>query len=141
MVILTTPDVNVIILNFPVPGKEMVVPNEDGSYTILLNAKLSIEERMKAYEHAMRHIKDEDFSKTDAQAIEYQAHNITVSETAERIPADKFQKELERIRRRKKKIQEQIQEYERDMRFIEAYSRSNDSILKSEENRWLYGGL
>ena len=138
---MTTPDVNVIILDFPAPGKEMVVSNEDGSYTILLNARLSAEERLKAYEHAMRHIKEDDFSKSDTQKIEYQAHNIKVPESAERIPADKFQKELERIRKRRKKLQEQIQEYERDMRFIEAYSRNNDAILSSEEDRWLYGGL
>ena len=107
----------------------------------MLNARLSAEERMKAYEHAMRHIKEDDFSKSDAQAIEYRAHDIAVPDTAERIPADKFQKELERIRKRRKKIQEQIREYERDMHFIEVYSRDNDAIMRCEEERWLYGSL
>ena len=51
-----TPDVNVKLINFPNAGKEMVVPNEDGSYTILINAKLSYEDQVKAYEHAMRHL-------------------------------------------------------------------------------------
>ena len=36
-----TPDVNVHLLDFPNYGKEMVVKNEDDTYTILINAKLS----------------------------------------------------------------------------------------------------
>ena len=43
-----TPDVNVKLINFPNAGKEMVVPNEDGSYTILINAKLCYEDQVKA---------------------------------------------------------------------------------------------
>lgn len=35
-------------------GNEMVVPNEDGSYTILINAGLNYESQLKAYEHAIR---------------------------------------------------------------------------------------
>ena len=34
----------------------MVVPNEDGSYTIFINAGLNRESQLKAYEHAMKHI-------------------------------------------------------------------------------------
>lgn len=55
--ILTTPDVNVVLMDFPSKkGNEMVVPNEDGSYTILINAGLNYESQLKAYEHAMSHI-------------------------------------------------------------------------------------
>ena len=135
---MTTPDVNVIILDFPTSGKEMVVSNEDGSYTILLNARLSAEERAKAYEHAMRHIREDDFSKSDAQSIEYAAHNIAVPESAKKVPADLFQKELDRIRKRRKKLQEQMREYERDMRFIATFSGDDSIIERNEENRWLY---
>lgn len=56
--ILTTPDVNVVLMDFPSKkGNEMVVPNEDRSYTILINAGLNYESQLKAYEHAMSHIK------------------------------------------------------------------------------------
>ena len=52
--ILTTPDVNVVLMDFPSKkGNEMVVPNEDGSYTILINAGLNYESQLKAYEHAI----------------------------------------------------------------------------------------
>ena len=63
--ILTTPDVNVVLMDFPSKkGNEMVVPNEDGSYTILINAGLNYESQLKAYEHAMSHITNDDFSNT-----------------------------------------------------------------------------
>lgn len=47
--ILTTPDVNVVLMDFPSKkGNEMVVPNEDGSYTILINSGLNYESQLKA---------------------------------------------------------------------------------------------
>ena len=57
-------------------GNEMVVPNEDGSYTILINAGLNYESQLKAYEHAMSHITNDDFSKGNVQEIEYYAHHL-----------------------------------------------------------------
>lgn len=69
-----TPVVNCKIIDFPVKGKEMVMPNEDGSYTILINARLSQIGRMKAYEHALKHILNDDFEKDDIQQIELNAH-------------------------------------------------------------------
>ena len=39
---MMTPDVNVVVIDFKTcKGKEMVVPNEDGSYTILINSRLT----------------------------------------------------------------------------------------------------
>ena len=52
----------------------MVIKNEDGSYTILINAKLSDQGRIEAYEHALRHIENDDFDKTNVQEIESAAH-------------------------------------------------------------------
>lgn len=69
-----TPVVNCNIINFPNGGNEMVVKNEDGSYTILINAKLSAQGRIEAYEHALKHIENEDFEKTNVQEIESSAH-------------------------------------------------------------------
>lgn len=53
----------------------MVIQNEDGSYTILINSKLSDKGRMKAYQHALKHIQKDDFGKYNVQEIEYDAHN------------------------------------------------------------------
>lgn len=72
---MMTPDVNCNIINFPNSGNEMVIQNEDGSYTILINSKLSDKGRMKAYQHALKHIQKDDFGKYNVQEIEYDAHN------------------------------------------------------------------
>lgn len=66
--------VNIELKDFPVPGREMVILNEDGSYTILLNSKLNWESQMNGYIHAMRHIFGEDFDKNNVQEIEKEAH-------------------------------------------------------------------
>lgn len=37
-----TPDVNIVLLDFhEKPGREMVVENEDGSFTIIVSSQLS----------------------------------------------------------------------------------------------------
>lgn len=56
--------------------KEMVVPNEDGSYTIFIEATLSREEQQNSFLHAMEHIKGGDFEKRcSADLIEIRAHS------------------------------------------------------------------
>ena len=73
-----TPDVNIILMDFPKgKGHEMVVPNEDGSYTIFINAALNYESQQAALKHAMSHIENDDFYKEDVQEIEYLAHTTT----------------------------------------------------------------
>ncbi len=60
---MTNQVINVIFQDFPVPGKEMVIPNDDGSYTVFINSRLNWETQMDAYAHAMKHITGEDFKK------------------------------------------------------------------------------
>lgn len=74
MGILMTPVVNCNIINFPNSGNEMIIKNEDGSYTILINAKLSDRGQVLAYKHALKHIVNEDFEKENVQEIERHAH-------------------------------------------------------------------
>lgn len=52
----------------------MIIKNEDGSYTILINAKLSDRGQVLAYKHALKHIVNEDFEKENVQEIERHAH-------------------------------------------------------------------
>lgn len=54
---------------------EQLVKNDDDSYTIFLNARLSQESRIKSYIHALRHIEENDFEKANVQDIELNAHN------------------------------------------------------------------
>lgn len=53
---------------------EAVTENEDGSYTIFVNNNLCESKRIKAINHAIKHIKENDFEKENVQEIEGKAH-------------------------------------------------------------------
>lgn len=62
------------LIDMPTRVHEAVCPCADG-YTIYLNSKLSYQDRVKAYTHALRHIANSDFwSEEDIQTIEARAH-------------------------------------------------------------------
>lgn len=65
-------DYQIILLD--IPTNEAVTVNEDGSYTIFINARLNREQQIKSYYHAMKHITGEDFEKANVQEIEALAH-------------------------------------------------------------------
>lgn len=68
--------INTFLIDFKgLKGNEMVCANEDDSYTILINARLSQEGRLRAYLHAMKHIFGNDFEKDNVQSIEATAHD------------------------------------------------------------------
>lgn len=58
---------------------EQVVENSDGSYSIFLNSRLSHERQLKSYKHALDHIHNNDFEKSDVDAIESDAHNLEIA--------------------------------------------------------------
>ncbi len=67
--------VNVQVIDFPTTkAAELVTENADGSYTILINARLSTDTQREAYKHAIRHIRNNDFGGHAANAIEAAAH-------------------------------------------------------------------
>lgn len=139
---MTTPDVNTLLVNFPTPGNEMVVENEDGSYTILINAKLSQDGQLKAYQHALNHINNEDFEKSEVQSIEYQAHELEASEEiiSASVPVDKYEKRILQLRRERKKIQKALKERQKEIKVItELYGP--DYFEKVARDNWLYGGI
>lgn len=53
---------------------EAVTENEDGSYTIFVNKSLCESKQIKAINHAINHIKNNDFEKSNVQNIELVAH-------------------------------------------------------------------
>lgn len=132
---MMTPVVNVAVIDFKgVKGNEMVTVNEDDSYTILINARLSYEGQLKAYQHALRHINDDDFQKDDVQSIEYSAHQL---ETKKAVP-EPAQKYLERIRdlqKERRRIQRQIKKDQERVKFI----MDNSDLYKLAEHQYLYG--
>ena len=73
-------EINVQILNMDTKIPEQLIKNDDNSYTISLNARLSQESRIKSYYHAMKHILGNDFEKIDIDKIETAAHNIELTD-------------------------------------------------------------
>lgn len=69
-------EINVQLLNMDTKIPEQLIKNDDDSYTVFLNARLSQESRVKSYYHALRHIANDDFEKEEVQIIEQKAHDI-----------------------------------------------------------------
>lgn len=72
------PDINVVVMDLKSTTiKETVTCNEDGTYTIFLNARFNQEQQNDAYIHALGHILRLDFEhKTSADVIEAYAHKL-----------------------------------------------------------------
>ena len=68
-------DVYVYMTELPEGIHEAVTPCL-GGFTVYINDQLTYEESMKAYKHAMYHILNEDFDKSDVQQIEAEAHRM-----------------------------------------------------------------
>lgn len=66
--------VNVKYLKLPCKVKAVSTENEDGSYTVFLNNKLTYEQNRESYLHELRHIQGNDFDKEDINLIELGAH-------------------------------------------------------------------
>lgn len=124
-------DVFVQLLDLPTTTKEAVTCNDDGSYTIFINARLSFDSQIKAYDHAMRHIQNADFTKDDVQTIEYIAHQ----QDEKRVPAQKYVEELMAIKKRRKQLKRLMQKDEERVRFL---SEKYD-MFDVAEKQWLYG--
>lgn len=63
------------IVDLPDKVNEVVMPCPDFGYTIYINAKLDYHDRVKAYNHALRHIENYDFeSEESVGIIEARAH-------------------------------------------------------------------
>ena len=73
---LLTEDIGVHFLNMDTSIEEQVVYNEDNSFSIFINARISNERQMIAYHHALKHIMNNDFSKDSADDIETAAHKL-----------------------------------------------------------------
>jgi len=66
-------DVYVYLVELPDGINEVVTPCL-GGFTVYIDNKLTYEERLQAYQHAMHHILNNDFEKHDVQEIETAAH-------------------------------------------------------------------
>lgn len=67
---LLTEVIGVYCIDMPSRVEEQIVFNEDGSFTIFINARLTQKRQMLAYQYALIHIMQDDFSKDTADEIE-----------------------------------------------------------------------
>lgn len=66
-------DIYTYLIELPNGVNEMVMPCFCG-YTIYIEKDLPYEEQIKAYQHALYHIHNNDFEKENVQEIEEEAH-------------------------------------------------------------------
>lgn len=61
-----------VVVKMPMPSQisEAVTPNDDGTYTVIINDRISETAARRAYAHALRHIGRNDFDACDVQAVE-----------------------------------------------------------------------
>ena len=68
-------DANVVLIDMPHRIKAYTVANKDMSYTIVINARMSHERQLEAYQHELDHIQNGDYErKCSADLIEFYAH-------------------------------------------------------------------
>jgi len=68
-------DYQVRLFEFHGLANEAVIPNEDGSYTILIESTLSREQQQQKLLHALSHIYNKDFEKEcSVDLLEREAH-------------------------------------------------------------------
>lgn len=135
MVTKMTPDVNIVLLDIDYKTNEVVSENEDGSYTIVINARLNEDGRIRAYKHAMHHINNIDFAKDNVQQIEHVAHAINIPDSAERIPALKYQERIKDLQKEKRRIQRKVKRDQERVQFL----RDNYDMFRLAEHYYLYG--
>ena len=73
---ITIDDINVQFQQLPAAVKALTRPNEDDSYTVILNSSLNYEQQQESYVHELKHILSYDYEKSNADAIERRAHAI-----------------------------------------------------------------
>lgn len=73
-------DVYVYLVPLPPAVKEMVAPCIDG-FTVYINDKLDNAARIEAYNHALEHIRRDDWRKVNVQSIEAAAHRQTATDS------------------------------------------------------------
>ena len=65
---------NVILMDLPPMVGETIFHNADDSFTILINSRWSTSRQKDCFEHALNHVRNDDWEKENVQEIEYENH-------------------------------------------------------------------
>ena len=129
---------------------EMVVPNsDDDGFTIYIDSRLSDNQAEAAYQHALGHITNNDFSKMSVQEIEHEAHQTKVfampavaqqeaQGDAQMVHPTNSTPIAKRTRKRRKRYDET---YWRDYHTFLDNCFSEREKWRIAENQYLYKGL
>ena len=108
----TQNDVFVHLMNLPTSVKGRAILNDDDTYTIVINSKISHDEQLRAYHHELEHIKNGDFEKNDVQQIEAIAHSV---QTPKENPVSVV------VQKRKRRRRNRYGQYEKQRRALAAF--------------------
>lgn len=143
---------DVYVYRIELPGNihEMVVPNsDDDGFTIYIDSRLPKDKAEAAYQHALKHIIDNDFSKMCVQKIEHTAHQTKVltmpavvqHEAQEGIQTDCPTNSMPRAKRTRKRRKRYDSKYWQDYHeFLDSCFSESDK-WRIAENQHLYKGL
>ena len=67
-------DIRVVLMDVDTMVGESIFKNADGSFTILLNSRWSAEEQRRCFDHAISHIRHNDWERFDVNEIERERH-------------------------------------------------------------------
>lgn len=68
--LIESADIFVRKVDMPYGIHGSVTPNDDGTYSVYINLRDSLDRQEQAYKHEKKHIEEEDFSKSDVRVIE-----------------------------------------------------------------------
>ena len=137
-------DIFVEVIDFGKDAKaaEMVVKNEDGSFTVFLNARVSHDKQMEALEHGVRHVTNDDFSKTDVQQIEADAHHIIERRQQQDKDKARLERRKQRMERRRRKALKKLRaEQEETVRRLAEYQDFVNSMEREHPGLLTYAAL
>lgn len=113
-------------------GIEEEVCEVDGHYNIFLNARSSHAARLNAFDHAIEHIRRDDWEKADVQLIEAEAHGL-VDQKAKRL-----EDAAQRHREFRRKMSKEIARMERKLKWYERkYSGMSLGAIREHNDQML----
>ena len=74
--------INVILIDLDTMVGETICKNADDSFTIFLNSRWSSEMQRRCFCHALDHIRNNDWEKTNADSIEGERHEDSTLRTS-----------------------------------------------------------
>ena len=128
--------VYVHIINMDTCVHEMVRHTPTDDYVIFINAKISVDAQREAFEHAIDHIRNNDFEKESVQEIESIAHGLIPREEPKPVAVYKGSEEVAKYIKKLKAEQKKIhRKFERRWRRNNIREEMGFDFFAQEQNR------